>query len=86
MIEHQTISGNIFQLLRNKKITLAGNKVLKIYGSLQCSSGKRMLKRNRVFFRGETEALENGYRPCGNCMREQYEMRKNRVESAGMKR
>lgn len=27
---------------------------------------------NRVFFKDETEALANGYRPCGHCMKNKY--------------
>jgi methylphosphotriester-DNA--protein-cysteine methyltransferase len=27
---------------------------------------------NRVFFQNEQEALTNGYRPCGHCLREEY--------------
>ena len=59
--------------MKNKQITFAGNKKLRIYGALICSSGKRMKKENRVFFSSEKEAVENGYRPCGHCMNETYE-------------
>nr|WP_317126867.1 Ada metal-binding domain-containing protein [Chryseobacterium bernardetii] len=31
-----------------------------------------MKKENRVFFTDESEALQNGYRPCGHCMKESY--------------
>ncbi|HOO08313.1 MAG TPA: Ada metal-binding domain-containing protein [Cyclobacteriaceae bacterium] len=27
-----------------------------------------MHQRNRVFFANEKEAIQSGYRPCGNCM------------------
>ena len=53
-------------------IRFAGNKVLKIYGRLNCRSGKRMKKKNRVFFQSEDEALALGFRPCGHCMKEEY--------------
>ena len=53
-------------------ITLGGNAVLKIYGSLGCRSGKRMDRANRVFFAGEAEAIALGYRPCGHCLRPKY--------------
>ncbi|HET6769417.1 MAG TPA: Ada metal-binding domain-containing protein [Chitinophagaceae bacterium] len=62
----------LFRKLKNKEIALAGNKKLKIYGTLNCTSGKRMKKENRVFFAGEKEAKESGYRPCGNCMKIKY--------------
>lgn len=50
----------------------AGNRHLKIYGTLHCKSGKRMKKENRVFFQSEKEAMEAGYRPCGHCMNSAY--------------
>jgi methylphosphotriester-DNA--protein-cysteine methyltransferase len=51
---------------------LAGNQRLKIYGRLNCFSGKRMKNENRVFFRDEEEAVEAGYRPCGHCFKKKY--------------
>ncbi|WP_245952507.1 Ada metal-binding domain-containing protein [Chitinophaga skermanii] len=50
----------------------AGNQSLKIYGTLQCTSGKRMKPKNRVFFHSLEEAAAAGYRPCGHCMRAAY--------------
>lgn len=60
------------RLILSGKIQLGGNSSLKIYGTLSCSSGKRMKTVNRVFFADEAEAMENGYRPCGHCMRAKY--------------
>ncbi|MDO8558550.1 MAG: Ada metal-binding domain-containing protein [bacterium] len=46
----------------------AGNKPRKIFGRLDCLSGKRMMKpKNRVFFLTWQDAVEAGYRPCKNC-------------------
>jgi methylphosphotriester-DNA--protein-cysteine methyltransferase len=59
-------------LIRRGDITLGGYKKAKIYGLLSCSSGKRMKVENRVFFKDEKEALSNGYRPCGHCMKSKY--------------
>src|SRR5581483_9578207 len=59
-------------LIAHGHITLAGNRVLKVYGTLSCGSGKRMKRTNRVFFANEQEALEHGYRPCGNCLKKRY--------------
>jgi len=56
------------KLIEEKILILGGNSRLKIYGKLSCKSGIRMLKKNRVFFHSEKEALELGYRPCGHCM------------------
>ncbi|MCE7072741.1 hypothetical protein LZG74_20680 [Dyadobacter sp. CY327] len=28
--------------------------------------------KNRVFFNSEKEAMSQGFRPCGHCMREAY--------------
>jgi methylphosphotriester-DNA--protein-cysteine methyltransferase len=60
-------------LIHKSDITLGGYKKTKIYGLLTCSSGKRMKAENRVFFKEEAEALINGYRPCGHCMKEKYQ-------------
>ena len=65
-------SAALFRKIKNKEIILAGNKKLKIYGKLNCSSGKRIKKENRVFLSSEKEALEICYRPCGHCMNEKY--------------
>ena len=79
MISHLSLGAQAFetsrklkQLIDNHVILLGGNKILKIYGTLSCSSGKRMKRENRVFFGSEHEAIENGYRPCGHCLREQF--------------
>lgn len=45
----------------------AGYKPGKIFGTLDCKSGKRMNKKNRVFFHSMSDAIKNGYRPCKNC-------------------
>ncbi|WP_335966386.1 MULTISPECIES: Ada metal-binding domain-containing protein [Galbibacter] len=64
-------------MIKNGQICLAGNKRLKIYGTLNCKSGKRMQKENRVFFKTEKEAVINNYRPCGHCMKQAYKTWKN---------
>ncbi|MFC3363543.1 Ada metal-binding domain-containing protein [Pedobacter fastidiosus] len=58
--------------IKNNEICFGGNSRLKIYGKLNCKSGKRMKMENRVFFKSEKEALENGFRPCGNCLNKKY--------------
>jgi hypothetical protein len=59
-------------LVHAGKIRFAGNQKLKIYGRLNCASGKRMKKINRVFFSSEEDALCSGYRPCAHCMPKEY--------------
>jgi hypothetical protein len=66
-------SKRLKQLLNSGSIRLAGNRKLKIYGTLNCSSGKRIKTENRLFFESETEAISAGYRPCGHCMKEAYQ-------------
>lgn len=61
-------------LIHKGIINFAGNKKLKIFGLLNCNSGKRMNADNRVFFETETEAGLHGYRPCAHCMKEKYEL------------
>jgi methylphosphotriester-DNA--protein-cysteine methyltransferase len=73
MVLHQHINRKEFaEKIRNGKIVLGGNLNLKIYGLLNCSSGKRMKKVNRVFFANEEDAITMGFRPCGNCMTHRY--------------
>jgi methylphosphotriester-DNA--protein-cysteine methyltransferase len=73
MIVHKDLaSSNLFNQLKNKLILFAGNRKLKIYGTLHCIFGKRMKKENRVFFKNETEAISIGFRPCGHCLPGKY--------------
>ncbi|WP_309706148.1 Ada metal-binding domain-containing protein [Siphonobacter sp. SORGH_AS_0500] len=73
MIRHSDLSPTTLRhIIRRREVVLGGNMKLKIYGSLGCSSGKRMRKENRVFFHSEAEALQHHYRPCGHCLREKY--------------
>lgn len=64
-------------MIRQKGIVLGGNSQLKIYGKLSCKSGKSMRRENRVFFTHLSEAHSEGYRPCGNCLRQVYNNWKN---------
>jgi methylphosphotriester-DNA--protein-cysteine methyltransferase len=45
----------------------AGIRTQKIFGRLDCWSGKRAYKENRVFFLTWEDAIEAGYRPCRHC-------------------
>ncbi len=63
--------------IRNRNILLGGNIKLHIYGKLNCSSGKRMKKTNRIFFCSEKEAIDMGFRPCGHCLKEKYKVWKD---------
>ncbi len=81
MYKHADLGDSPFSRLRRLKtlinkeeILLGGNANLKIYGTLDCKSGKRLKVKNKVFFRHEKEAIEEGYRPCGHCMREKYKV------------
>ncbi len=68
MILHSEISKESLRLMiRDGRIVFGGNLRLKIYGKLDCSSGKRMKRENRVFFSSEAEAIKAGYRRCKKC-------------------
>ena len=59
------------------KGTFGGNRRGSIYGRLNCSSALRAIRTGgyepfRVFFADEASAIAAGYRPCGNCMKEEY--------------
>ena len=72
-MRHTSISPTkLVSQIRQKKVVFGGNQRLKIYGILQCKSGKRMKHKNRVFFASENEAVKNGFRPCGHCMKTAY--------------
>ena len=82
MWKHDELSPPQLQkLLRQKEILFAGWAVGKIYGHLDCCSGKRKIKpQNRVFFESEAEAISHGYRPCGACMKEAYKQWKKQSD------
>ena len=68
-----------------EKGTLGGNSRNKVYGRLDCSaalraiaSGRGVYEKYRVFFKDEETAIKAGYRPCGNCMKEEYRRWKER--------
>lgn len=71
--QDQLSNSELYKRIRNQSVTFGGNKKLKIFGLLHCASGKRMKKVNRVFFASRQEAEAKGYRPCGHCMRNEYQ-------------
>lgn len=78
MIQHSEISdGELKIKIREGAIRFGGNNKLKIYGALSCAPGKRMKRTNRVFFISEQEAIANGFRPCGHCLKTAYKKWKN---------
>lgn len=80
MISHVEINPQaLLQKIRKQEIVLGGNHKLKIYGTLNCASGKRMSKQNRVFFVSKNEAISEGFRPCGHCLRPDYQKWKNEL-------
>ena len=67
-------TGEIYQ--SEEPGTLGGNSKAKIYGRLDCSAANSALSKgyeqHRVFFADESVAIAAGYRPCGRCMRNEY--------------
>jgi len=64
----------LYRVIRNGKTIetktpgrYAGWRPGKIFGRLDCKSGMRMKKENRVFFVSWKDAVDAGYRPCKNC-------------------
>lgn len=73
MIRHSDIgSFDLITKIKEGAIQFGGYLPGRIYGRLDCKSGKRMKRENRVFFSSEEDAVRAGFRPCGNCMRSQY--------------
>lgn len=66
------LPGKLGPLIRGGEIAWGGNRALAIYGTLTCASGRRMKRKNRVFFTSLAEAESLGYRPCGHCQRAQF--------------
>ncbi|MBI2109128.1 MAG: hypothetical protein HYT93_03035 [Parcubacteria group bacterium] len=58
-------------VLSRKKGRYAGwngdKKNRKIFGRLDCKTGMRMKKENRVFFHSWNDAIAVGFRPCKLC-------------------
>ncbi len=83
MIRHRVLDpADLRARIRRGEITLGGYDRLRIYGRLDCWSGKRMHRDHRVFFRDEAAALAAGYRPCGHCMRPEYRAWKTAQQEA----
>ncbi len=76
---HKIIERDLWLMVKQKKICFAGNKKLRIFGTLKCKPGKRMNKQNRVFFVSIKEAEKNGYRPCAHCMNAAFKKWKNEL-------
>ena len=82
MIRHDALDDDdLRRLLAAGQIRFGGNRRLRIYGRLDCASGKRMKREQRVFFGDEAAARSAGFRPCGHCLRDAY--RRWRQEQAG---
>ena len=80
MIRHIDIADAELRIrIRKGKILSGGNIKLKIYGKLNCQSGKRMKRENRIFFSSVKEAIENGFRPCGHCLKGEYKNWKQEI-------
>jgi len=74
MVKHIDITDEeLKRKIKHKQIALGGNVKLKIYGTLHCKSGKRMKRKNRVFFISEEEAIQNNFRACKHCMKHRYQ-------------
>jgi methylphosphotriester-DNA--protein-cysteine methyltransferase len=80
MIRHEEVSDQqLRQLIKSGGIQIAGNVRLKIYGRLSCKSGKKMRRENRVFFHSTQAATQQQFRPCGHCMKKEYETWKRKT-------
>ena len=74
MIRHiDILETDLRTKIEKGEIAFGGYAKEKIYGTLSCKSGKRMKRDSRVFFASENEAIAEGFRPCGLCLRKNYE-------------
>ena len=83
MICHDSIDDDdLRRLIITGRIRYGGNRRLRIYGRLDCASGKRMKRASRVFFGDAAKAREVCFRPCGHCLRDDYALWKDRPADA----
>ncbi len=83
MLYHDKLTRQeLLKFFKTKSITLAGNRKLKIYGTLRCKSGKRMKRVNRVFFASKEEATRAGFKPCAHCLPSEYQKWKVKIISS----
>ena len=57
--------------------TLGGHRRSKVYGRLDCPGALRWIAKghyvkHRVFFADEATAVASGFRPCANCLPDQF--------------
>jgi len=75
--KYKLLDENGKQYLSDSPGLFGGNRRLKIYGRLDCSSANRWIEKGyyvkyRVFFKDEETAIKAGYRPCAICMPNEY--------------
>jgi hypothetical protein len=71
--------------------TLGGDRRNRVYGRLECRSALRSIAkghyvRYRIFFADEATAITAGYRPCANCLPDEYRRGKGRTPRRPRKR
>lgn len=76
---YRLLDMNGVQYLSPTKGECGGHRGLKIYGHLDCPSALKFIAQgkyvqHRVFFADAITAVAAGYRPCGHCMKAQYEI------------
>ena len=82
MIRHDAIDdAALHRMIRDGRLTFAGNRRLRIFGRLDCRAGRRLARAHRVFFASRGEAERCGYRPCAHCLRAAYDVWKSAVNS-----
>jgi len=64
---YKIMRGNGRIITSRKKGKYAGWNGRRIFGRLDCASGMRMKKENRVFFHSWDDAIIAGFRPCKVC-------------------
>ncbi len=72
------------EYLSTVKGLVGGHRRSRIYGRLDCQSALRAIARgdtyrkHRVFFADAATAAAAGYRPCGACLRAEYQAWRNK--------
>jgi hypothetical protein len=84
---YRLIGADGLELLSATPGTLGGHRRNKVYGRLDCAGAARWIAKGhyvkqRVFFADEATAVAAGYRPCANCLPEEYRAWKKSLAGA----
>ncbi|MGC8929336.1 MAG: Ada metal-binding domain-containing protein [Candidatus Woesearchaeota archaeon] len=72
--------------LRILKQEFIGSKVSRKFHSFNCPSIRNLREENKVFFSAAEEAMKNGFKPCGLCMKKIKKKKQSKRENKEKKK